>query len=771
MQQFSALFKKEFGNYFHNYFACAAVLIYLLVSIGIAFGGSYMDMHDTALYALFNFQLYIQAALIPALTMKLWADEYKSGTAEFLLTQPLKYYQPVGAKFAAAFSFAVLMSLLLLPFIYITSRQISIDWGNIACDYIGLWLIIFVFCALGSLISALNKNVVIIYLFSVFLTMFCASVSITRFRAAYLNFLLAEIGIGDVLYFLMFGAAAIFLNVLVLKIRASAQKRKIPLFGGFCAMLLIGISALSFSIYTLFPAKYDLTSHQIYTPQQISKDIVQSLKEPLVIDVYISKDYLRHKIEYGRYYEQVMRFLNRYAQLAPQKIKVRSTVVEPFSELENVVLNSDIYYEENTLGTKDYFGAVIRNDNEEGTAIKQFLATRSPYLEKDIDSALLKISQREIIKNIGVYFDPLQNLDDFQGFALNLEEDYNVVNLTESIYEISPLLDLLILFNPKELMPAFEYAIIQYIMNGGKVIIFFDFVTSNQLEEVNGDEISLLDFINNCGVRFNDDFTDLGEPTVEWVKSGQPLIIDKAAEFTIQNSDLNVKPLIVHGEYMVGALFQGEFISTFTQNPINKLELTAKMFPHRSRSLPTAQVALIGDADILLDKYWMAENAPDKNPFGAVYKSSNIELLRGLVDYMLGNTAYLNLPVRYFRHNIYSINEKTYNGIYEKHAADFIKLNNDMLETQVALAANKVRSRDKIGQLVQTDEIGQKVSELELQSENLMYKMGKEYSSAIRRIFTIQIFIVPLIIALLLGVMIYCRNKKHKKKIKEFMHE
>ena len=770
MQQFFALFKKEFGSYFNNYFACAAVLIYLLVSIGAAFNGSYADMHDPALYALFNLQLYVQALLIPALTMKLWADEYKTGTAEFLLTQPLDYRQPVLAKFTAAFSLAALMCLFLLPFIFVTSRQISLDWGNIVCSYFGLWLVIFTFCALGCLISALNKNVIIIYLLSVFLMVLCATVNITHFRAAYLNFLLAEIGIGDVLYFLMFGTAAIFLNVLVLKIRASSQKRKQSLFGGFCCLMLIGVAALSFSIYNLFPNKYDFTAHKIYTPQKISEDIVKSLEEPLSIDVYISRDSLRHKLEYGRYYEQVMRFLRKYSRLSEQKIKVRSTVVEPFSELENIVLNSDIYYEENSLGTKDYFGAVVRNDNEEGTAIKHFLATRSPYLEKDIDSALLKFTRRDLIKNIAVYFDVLQNLDDFQGFMLNLEEDYNVLSLPESIYQISPQIDLVILINPKDLQPAFEFAVDQYIMNGGKVIIFFDFLTSNQVEDVNNDTVSLVDFIKRCGVNFSENFTDHGQVVAEWVKSGQPLIIDKAVKYTIANDKLSVKPLIIDGEYIIGALLQGEFSSSFKQTtPLDNL--LPEISRQRSQSLPSAQVALIGDVDILSDNNWLAENAPDINPYDAVYKSSNIELLRGLVDKMLDNTLYMDLPVRYQRQNIYSINEKTYNDIYNKHAAEFTRLNHDMFETQIALAANQARSQDKIGQLIQTDEVGQKVSELEMQTENLMYKMGREYSSALRGIFITRVFIVPIIITLLLCALIYCRNKKRKKKIREFMHE
>ena len=84
MQQFKALFKKEMSGYFRSHFAYFVFFIYLFISIGGAFYfGEYLAMHDTAVYALFYLQPVILVLLIPALTMRLWSDEYKSGTAEF----------------------------------------------------------------------------------------------------------------------------------------------------------------------------------------------------------------------------------------------------------------------------------------------------------------------------------------------------------------------------------------------------------------------------------------------------------------------------------------------------------------------------------------------------------------------------------------------------------------------------------------------------------------------------------------------------------------
>ncbi|MBR3502461.1 MAG: ABC transporter permease, partial [Alphaproteobacteria bacterium] len=94
MQQFRALLKKELGSYFNNFLAYIVLFFYLLTSIGSAFYfGSYLAMTDNSLFAAFYLQPFILTVIIPAITMKVWSDEYRLGTAEFLLTQPVDFYK------------------------------------------------------------------------------------------------------------------------------------------------------------------------------------------------------------------------------------------------------------------------------------------------------------------------------------------------------------------------------------------------------------------------------------------------------------------------------------------------------------------------------------------------------------------------------------------------------------------------------------------------------------------------------------------------------
>ncbi|MBR3676434.1 MAG: Gldg family protein [Alphaproteobacteria bacterium] len=772
MQQFRALLNKELGGYFQSYFAYAVIFVYLFVSVGSAYYfGSYLAAHDTAVYSLFYIQPLVQIALLPALTMKLWSEEYRTGTAEFLLTQPLSFRTPVLAKFAAAFLFAMMMSLFLLPFIYYTSRTLALDWGNVVCSYVGLELLIFLFCAVGTWISAMNKHIILAYLLSVFVTALWLAMPFTKLYDIYNNFLLAEIGLSDVLYFVLFGAAILFLNTTVMQLRYSAQKHKKGKFALFCIFILLGVGLFNTAIALLFSHKADFTAHKFYTPQAQSKEVIAAVEIPTSVDVYIAKDFKSHNVEYFRYYQQVKRFLQKYAELSDNMIKVNVTEVEPFSQMESLVLNYGLYYEENAEGTKDYFGAVIHDNNGQGVTIKQFLAARSRYLEKDIDTALLKLADERVMKTIGVYMDPSQELENFQGFLLNLENDYNILNISGDVYELSPRLELLILINPKQMLPIFKYAVDQYILNGGKVIILFDLLTEKQSDYVNLSPLSVVDFFNKWGVLLGEDLVESGEPAAEFVSGDLPLNLFKAAEFEVNNPKLRVKPIIRSGERYIGALIEGILPSVFAESPVQDAKLKAQMMPHSLYSAGDAKVAIIGDVDLIDDDNWVAASSPDKNPYSAVNKAVNVELLRNLIDEMVQNQVYRNLPLRNEKQNTFSIGEKFYTQIFERYEPLYIQINEAIEKLKIALFESSGQNPDKMAQLLQVSEAGQQIAELETQSEGVLYQMKELYSRAIRFSMLLNILIVPMATAGLLYALMAWARRRRKKQVLEMFDE
>ncbi|MBR1825166.1 MAG: Gldg family protein [Alphaproteobacteria bacterium] len=773
MQQFKTLFQKELNGYFQSSFAYILLFIYLFVSIGSAFYfGSYLAMHDTAVYALFYLQPVVLTMVLPAITMRLWSEEYKSGTAEFLLTQPLKYTCPVLAKFCAAAALSGMMTLFLLPFVFYTASQMMLDWGNIVCCYVGLWLFICLFCALGCLISSLNKHIIAAYLLSVFVMALWMILPLTGLYEAYTDFLLAEISLYDLTYMILFCGVFLFLNVLVLEYRASAQRHKTRRFAGFAALLLVGAVLLNGTLSIVSAHKFDLTAHKIYTPQKVSQEIISAVDKPISIDVYIAKDFRAHNIEYFRYYHQVRRFLEKYQAQSDGLIRVNVLEVEPFSQMESAVLEYGLYYETNPNDTKDYFGAVVRDNDGNGVVIKKFTVERSAYLEKDIDGALLKLQYgKELSKSIGVYLDPTQNLDKFNAFMLNLEDDYDVVPVTDDVYEISPRLDLLILVNPKKFSAVFRYALDQYILNGGKAIILFDLLTKNQVDGVNMQPLGMIDFLDKWGILIGGKLVDAGEADAAYYTGELPVNIYRALEFAPINKKLTAKPIVkgTQNRY-IGAVIEGVLPSLYAESPHKNAKIQKSMLPHSLISTGPVRVALIGDVDFVDEDFWLDERSADANPFTAINKAANMEIMRNLVDEMAGITAYRALPVRSSYRNTHSIGQQIYESTYGEIAPFYIKLNEQINEMKDEFYQNTGVNADQARASAQVNEIGQQIAALEKQADALLYRLKGQYSQVVRRIMLGNILLLPLCAVGVLWLIMRLLRRRKAKHIREIFN-
>ena len=160
---------KEFSGYFKSCTAYIVVGVYLLLSFAATFFSAHFFEYDNqGLISFFMYQPEILNMLLPALTMKMWAEERRQGTLEFLLTQPVSIEKLVVGKFLAAFLFCALMLMMTIPFFVYSSYLVMIDKLNVLSALTAVMLLMAGLCAMGCLISAFNKNVVIAYLSTVF---------------------------------------------------------------------------------------------------------------------------------------------------------------------------------------------------------------------------------------------------------------------------------------------------------------------------------------------------------------------------------------------------------------------------------------------------------------------------------------------------------------------------------------------------------------------------------------------------------------------------
>ena len=160
--------RRELSGYFSTPVAWVFIVIFLVMSGVFTFYiGSFFERGMADLAPFFQFHVWLYLFLVPAIAMRLWAEERRSGTIELLLTLPLTTWQAVLGKFLAAWAFLGLALALTFP-VWLTVNYLgNPDNGIIAAAYIGSWLMAGGFLAIGSCMSAITRNQVVAFILSV----------------------------------------------------------------------------------------------------------------------------------------------------------------------------------------------------------------------------------------------------------------------------------------------------------------------------------------------------------------------------------------------------------------------------------------------------------------------------------------------------------------------------------------------------------------------------------------------------------------------------
>ncbi|MBS1214598.1 MAG: transporter permease [Proteobacteria bacterium] len=168
MNPILTLFRRELQSYFASPLAYVFIVIFLLLSGSFTFYlGGFYERGQADLAPFFEFHPWLYLFLVPAVAMRLWADERKGGTIELLLTLPVTMWQAVVAKFLAAWCFVAIALALSFP-IWITVNYLGDpDNGVIFTGYLGSLLMAGAFLAIGACLSAATRSQVIAFILSV----------------------------------------------------------------------------------------------------------------------------------------------------------------------------------------------------------------------------------------------------------------------------------------------------------------------------------------------------------------------------------------------------------------------------------------------------------------------------------------------------------------------------------------------------------------------------------------------------------------------------
>ncbi len=236
-----AIARRELAGYFATPVAYVFIVIFLMLAgfLAFQFGGLY-EAGQAELTAFFSFHPYLYLFLVPALSMRLWAEERKSGTIELLMTLPVSTGQAVVGKFLAAWIFTGVALFLTFP-IWLTVNYLGDpDNGVILASYLGSFLMAGAYLAVGSCVSAVTRNQVIAFVLTVsacFLLLFAGfpmvlgvlraflpqgiidAVASISFLTHFTSITKGVIDLRDLVYYAVMIGGALVANVIVLDLK------------------------------------------------------------------------------------------------------------------------------------------------------------------------------------------------------------------------------------------------------------------------------------------------------------------------------------------------------------------------------------------------------------------------------------------------------------------------------------------------------------------------------------------------------------------------
>ncbi len=240
MSPITPVLKREFLGYFRSPVAYVFLVVFLAASVGLAFFvGRFFDNGQASLESYFVFHPWLFLFLIPAVGMRLWSEEKRTGTVELLFTLPVTTLQAVLAKFFAAWIFLGIAILLgVVPMAATVGYLGDPDWGVMISSTLGSLLMAGAYLGVCSLMSSLTKNQVISFVLGVIACLVLLFLGWSVFNdvlyaafPVWLADLLANFSFAshfdaftrgiidpkDVVYFLSVAGFSLFLNVLALE--------------------------------------------------------------------------------------------------------------------------------------------------------------------------------------------------------------------------------------------------------------------------------------------------------------------------------------------------------------------------------------------------------------------------------------------------------------------------------------------------------------------------------------------------------------------------
>jgi len=511
-----SLLKKEITSFFGSLTGYVVVFVFLMATSLFlwVFPGNYNVLEGgyASLDGLFSLAPWVYLFLVPAVTMRMFAEEKRLGTMEVLLTRPLSVMQIVLAKFLAGLllvTISLLPTLIYFYSVYALGNPVGcVDTGGTWGAYFGLFFLAAIYVAIGLLASALTDNQIFAFILALFLS-FVAYLGFDLVGAMQLpsalqqwitNFGINEhyasisrgvVDSRDLVYFISVAFIFLFITSRIIHFHKVNFRKEIK--SG--AMVLIGVLFLSILSGQLF-FRLDLTAEKRYSITDVSKRLVENLEKPVNITLYLDGEL---PAGFRKLKKSIQEKIADYNAYSSQQINL--IVIDPY-EISDIKRRDQLFAE---LAGKGLQPTDIRQNTDQGTITRRiFPGALIEYGNKQVSVNLLKNNQNahaEVNLNNSIEsleyefsaaFSALMNSEkqsvafltgqgelsdnEVHDIATSLTEKYNVFSVTGTeLASNGARIKTLIVANPSQkFTESDKFQIDQYAMNGGRILWLID---------------------------------------------------------------------------------------------------------------------------------------------------------------------------------------------------------------------------------------------------------------------------------------------------------
>ena len=492
-----AIFKRNFSSYFAGVLGYLFIIAFVWAAGALAFNARFFTANEPNLDQLTRWFPVLLLFIVPAITMTTWADEKRQGTDELLFTLPATTWEVLLGKYLSVLAVYTVAVLFSMSHIFVLMYLGNPDLGLILTTYFGYWLAGAALLAAGMVASNLTNSTAVAFVLGV---LFCAiPVFIGQVGSFFGNFLgisdfLQSLSIGEqfrdfgmgvvplssLVYFVLFTAFMLFLNLILIERRNWQSSRK----GDMGLQYLIRLICLgvvfacgtAWAGYSAFRA--DATVEKLFSLSPATTSILRGLESerPIEIQAFLSPEVPR---EYVDTRKKLVGLLRQFDNLGGKNLRVRYVDVEPFSkEAEEAeyfgIEPTRLLTEQDGRRSEAevYLGAVVISSYDK--VVVPFFGKGLP-IEYELTRSVQTVANKERHK-LGVLTTDaglLSGSNEWQ-IITELKKQYDVEEVSPDSEIDAERFDVLMAVMPSSLTQPQMQNLVTYVKSGKPALIFDD---------------------------------------------------------------------------------------------------------------------------------------------------------------------------------------------------------------------------------------------------------------------------------------------------------